>query len=448
MNDTPNDEDEDENNDENEHEYDDEMPKLISKKSSSIESTSNLGFGSGYDYSQHMREIRGGQLYSKHGNFTSSSEDLLSKRVELPAELLASCALEHERMLDAITADTHLMERDLSDALVNADCFEEMDDEFMNQALAAPDQDDNEDDINDGFDYDAHIARLIAAADGDSFRQYQEPDSDEDDDDIDEDYEHVENVPGSIQELDSLFEKIMTEYDDDQIGDLEGEEEDELQGTVLLEGDFLNELVDDFINMKQDLMDDEGAVGNPLRAGINDLKAILMECEENQRDAEEAPVEEFNPENEPLPFQEYLAAREVERWDCETIVSTYSNVENHPTFIAAVRKARKLKLAHHPDFIQLSSKSGMPLKSNIEMKSISEEKESDEKEEIVHSIVTRSREESKEEKKVRKEYVKALKQARREIKRNVKMAFKTEEKRQKYASAQSGQVHGRITSLK
>merc|ERR1719468_1014857 len=87
----------------------------------------------GYDYSQHLREVGKGTLYSADGNILSRSEDLMSKKVELPDELLASETMEHDRQLDSIALTTDMMETDLREALINDNAFEEIDDDFMTQ---------------------------------------------------------------------------------------------------------------------------------------------------------------------------------------------------------------------------------------------------------------------------------------------------------------------------
>jgi hypothetical protein len=66
-----------------------------------------------------------------------------------------------------------------------------------------------------------------------------------------------------------------------------------------------------------------------------------VEEEEEEDDEEEEEEEEY----------EVIELRERADWDCASIVSTYSNTENHPSLIAEPGKPR----------IQLSKKTGMPL---------------------------------------------------------------------------------------
>lgn len=422
----------------------------------------------GYDYTQHMREMGKGKFYSADGQFSSQSE--LARRVELPEDVLPS-AEEQDRLLDAITLTTDLMDEDLREALINDEAFEEIDDDFMVQAAVV----DPEEAASDGFDYDAHIAKLMEAASGvPKFRGNFGDDEDEDggsefdsdEDDSEEDYEIDEASKAEEQRvLDALFEKTLAEeYDDEQLGELE-EDDPETRGKLMLEGELLDSIVEDFVTVRLEMLNDEGKIGNPLRTG-NRLKEIIEECAKEREEAEalaEAEGGDTMPEDEDdvdlvqalkdlYVRNSYLTTREEEQWDCETIVSTYSNLDNHPTILREEnvnkRKKKRSALANmdhdalvaaangnapNNKTIVLSKKTGMPL-GVFETAKKEEEREINAKAaaeaEAIALLSKREKSETKEEKKARKEAVKQLKNQRRQEKKQWKTAFKDEEQRQ------------------
>jgi len=140
-----------------------------------------------------------------------------------------------------------------------------------------------------------------------------------------------------------------------------------------------------------------------------------------------------------------------DRWDCETILSTYSNLENHPRVIR-VRDSRKVAK------IRLDPKTGLPLvaeegesparrKPPVSRKVVLDRTVLHEKAEKPlsdsgHIPNARDKHESKEAKAARKNAVKAEKQARRVEKKSMKEAFAGE--RQKEIRAQLGKQIGGV----
>ncbi|POY73776.1 hypothetical protein BMF94_3316 [Rhodotorula taiwanensis] len=123
-----------------------------------------------------------------------------------------------------------------------------------------------------------------------------------------------------------------------------------------------------------------------------------------------------------------------DRWDCETVLSTYSNLSNHPRMLR-LRDSRGPK----PAQIKIDPKTGFPMvdgKSVLEPKTedtiMEEEEEGEEEEEyVIRETIKRPRAETAEEKKARKAAVKAERASRREEKKGTKEAFNSETKRQK-----------------
>ncbi|KAG5636973.1 hypothetical protein H0H81_006218 [Sphagnurus paluster] len=125
-------------------------------------------------------------------------------------------------------------------------------------------------------------------------------------------------------------------------------------------------------------------------------------------------------------------------WDCETILSTYSNLENHPRLIRA-RDPKPVPKIH------LDPKTGFPTvvdalhklqpKGQVARRQadfqISDSESSSDTDTPVRQTITRPRGESKEDKKARKAAVKAERQTRRADKKAVKEHFSAELKSQK-----------------
>ena len=129
--------------------------------------------------------------------------------------------------------------------------------------------------------------------------------------------------------------------------------------------------------------------------------------------------------------------------DCESVVSTYSNLDNHPRLLGATRKDGRTSRAQPADmpFIKLSKKTGMPIGAldrydddSSEEESASDAEEADEEDDDSRPKpnlgVKRNKKETREERRARKKAVKAERRARRQQKKMMKTVFKKEEKRQ------------------
>ncbi|GAA5871414.1 hypothetical protein JCM8547_002659 [Rhodosporidiobolus lusitaniae] len=141
--------------------------------------------------------------------------------------------------------------------------------------------------------------------------------------------------------------------------------------------------------------------------------------------------------------------QEQNRWDCETVLSTYSNLSNHPRMLRLRDSMGKKKAATPAAQIKIDPKTGFPTvdgKNVLDERPnakkgedvIMEEEEEDEDEEDYEfrETIKRPRDESAAEKKARKAAVKAERASRRVEKKSTKDTFNDEVKRQK-------RVHGR-----
>eukprot|EP01126_Amoeba_proteus_P066794 TRINITY_DN9737_c0_g1_i5.p1 TRINITY_DN9737_c0_g1~~TRINITY_DN9737_c0_g1_i5.p1 ORF type:complete len:192 (-),score=63.49 TRINITY_DN9737_c0_g1_i5:91-666(-) len=108
-------------------------------------------------------------------------------------------------------------------------------------------------------------------------------------------------------------------------------------------------------------------------------------------------------------------------WDCESIISTYSNTENHPCLIVVPDAEAKIKLGSRGAPKLPHSGGGV-----------------EEKKEVVSKInvgAPRKKNETLEEKKMRKSKIKESRRQNRSEKKATKVAFKEEEIRQRNVNA-------------
>lgn len=205
------------------------------------------------------------------------------------------------------------MDPDLSEALVNTDCFDALQDSFVVEATAES----GFDDASDEFDYDAHISKLLGRLnDNKKERKYIAA----------TDMPNVGTEPtDDIVLLDEMFDRTLEEYDDSNIGELD-EDSDEAHGQIELTGNLLTELMEDYVTMKQEFFDDTGVVGNPRRTG-NELERFRQECEDNMKEVDtDLEMEDEDVDDDiSMAFAEYLAVTKTEkvRRQCVEILTSH-----------------------------------------------------------------------------------------------------------------------------
>ncbi|KAI5124132.1 hypothetical protein M0805_000943 [Coniferiporia weirii] len=221
--------------------------------------------------------------------------------------------------------------------------------------------------------------------------------------------------------LDERFNQIEKEYASDEEDEL-SDDSDEAPELITSREDF-NAIMDDFLDNYEIL---GGKMRHVLPGGTTagKLGTIRQSLKEIGYDAHEQLVEDE--EDNDGAFEDYTEEK-GERWDCETILSTYSNLENHPRLIRA-RETRSVPKIH------LDPKTGLPfVKPAKDEGHLATELKFVDSETIrptVHISVARPRNESKEEKRVRKQVVKEERQARRLEKKATKDQFSNEKKHQ------------------
>jgi len=313
----------------------------------------------------------------------------------------------------------------------------------------------HENDAEDGIDYIAHNVH----GDVDEYDLQSEDDMN----------------PGVVAKLNpeeekalcDKFEQTLLEYDSDEVGDLD-EEYLEIRGDRPLEGDLqIEAAIDQFIQEKKDDILVAGSRHLQKRHGggsnvfVNNKLVPFNALEgndiEEEKSIEALPFEEVlaeadnflaNPEVD-LPPEEvfidgksYFTMKEQNPWDCESILSTYSNVDNNPAIIGrnGRRRRKKKKKSKNPtdDYdeetipeeqpvqILLSDKTGLPLGVLPERGNKHDDYFGEESFVSVNRGEARKKNETKDEKKARKKSLKEERQISRIQKKMMREAFQEE----------------------
>ncbi|XP_035516252.1 protein LTV1 homolog [Morone saxatilis] len=200
--------------------------------------------------------------------------------------------------------------------------------------------------------------------------------------------------------LDDRFEKFYEQFDDDEIGALDNTE---LEGYIEPDSARLEEIIKDYFIQK------EKEYLRPDDLGPKELP-VVKEEEEDEEEEEMETVVVGPPE---------------EKWDCETIISTYSNIYNRPKVIEEPAKSKP---------IRVSIKTGIPLDvlptKGLTTKQAERMTRINDSDLPRVSTQPRDKEESKDERKARKQAIKEERKERRAEKKANKVAFKEEKVRQ------------------
>lgn len=210
--------------------------------------------------------------------------------------------------------------------------------------------------------------------------------------------------------VEERFEAMVDQFDDENIGELDDEEIDAEGGVEINRYAYL---YDNFIEKNKR---DWGKYDQKVKDHIVSYIENYIEPTEDETLIE---------------IDRLTYRPERDKWDCQSIISTYSNTENHPRRIS-IKTNKKKK-------INLSSQ-GIPLKPVAEevhegndgvFIEYNEEGDSSEEDQkavdfvpIIH--MKRNRDETKEEKKRRKQLVKQQRKLARKRKKEMKRAFSKE----------------------
>mmetsp|Transcript_919 Transcript_919/g.3830 ORF Transcript_919/g.3830 Transcript_919/m.3830 type:complete len:389 (-) Transcript_919:1650-2816(-) len=384
--------------------------------------------------------------------------------------LLTFCGVPLLLQLQGITLSEAAMDQDLFDALYGEaeGDFEELNDDFLLQAGGEQSEGIEEWKVeaDEAFDEREFMAARIAAS-----RQsmaYQALAAEFSDEEEDEEEAKLDHSRRPLTEAEKLlareFDVTMLGYESDDIGEMEDPEDcvDPERALDPFDDERLDDLLDEFIKEQKpitltfsatteadgDASDGEVPTltpipeasvekkdGEEVYAGSEASEASHdAEAREDEADEAEEAADAFDEELAPLEQilnqQPYLKPKEVEEWDCESVLSTLSTTDNLPTMIShprrKPRKERRTRSANAeageaeelPSQIVLSQKTGMPL-------GVLPGLEKSEREKQANLGAPRDREESKEDKRSRKAAIKAERKAARARKKAMRTAMKT-----------------------
>lgn len=217
--------------------------------------------------------------------------------------------------------------------------------------------------------------------------------------------------------LDDRFEKMYAEYDDNEIGALDCEE---IEGHIDPDSELLLKHVEKFMEEQKD---DQSEAKDIAMLMKDRLKIIEQEDSSSDDDQNFGKL--------------VVEARERDRWDCESILSTYSNIYNHPKLIDEPKGPGKIKINPRtgiPKDVLGSTSGKLTAKSLAQFDSINEKQRGPQSvAETMRSIVSelsiRPKDETPEERKERKRALKEYRKERRIERKANTEAFKEEKKR-------------------
>jgi protein LTV1 len=219
-----------------------------------------------------------------------------------------------------------------------------------------------------------------------------------------------------LRDLDDRFDKIEKEYMED-----EGSEDEPLDSDS---SDSTPELItsrEDFEALMDDFLCNYEVSGGKMRpslpgSGPEKLQSLRLAMGRDERVMVDNLDQQERDDSDINSMIEEQGKRE--RWDVETVLTTYTNLENHPRLIKAceARKGPRIRLDPKTGFPLVESDPNPTPERNVSQSSPP-------KKAPKHIVTTRLRGESVEEKKERKNSVKAARQARRVEKKENKDQF-------------------------
>jgi len=232
-----------------------------------------------------------------------------------------------------------------------------------------------------------------------------------------------------LSTLDDCFEgKFLREYDDFQVGALDGED---IDGYINEDSPHFAQVMERH-RKQMEKMNGENDDKDRIVRWIKD-----MEIKQDSLNNKEEVIDILVEDNEP-----------GEKWDCESILSTYSTLYNHPCTITDAPKRKK---------IDINPNTGIPREFNnrsLTLKALKEhESDMNGVKELAHDLDTRTLRtsmsavsvrlpgETSEERKERKKALKELRRERRIEKKLNRTAFKEEKKKQ-----EKNNMNNRVTS--
>ncbi|CAK9866048.1 unnamed protein product [Sphagnum jensenii] len=330
----------------------------------------DLGFpDDGYDYLQHMRKIGAAGVGASFVPTNRLQLDRIRTDVKVydssrVAVNLVDETTDQQRLIEAVGSSTRPLRRpafveeqgldpEVAAALANSDdgsqfdSCDELEDDFVIHANENADGDGSAcQEIPQRQDVGIH-----KADNSNGHRESVEEEREGEEDDEEEDEEDVHQIARKdttrqrcIRLLDEQFESLaLREYDDDMLpGDFD-EEDPEARGHADISqfDDVLSEfLADSNIHGDKYKTPAETTSSRPSKSSGPALGIRLEACQESSH----ASLDDVSDTSEDeLVIVEEDSEDERSNWDCETVVSTLSNLDNHPGKILAPSKSNSKK---------------------------------------------------------------------------------------------------------
>ncbi|CAG9570848.1 unnamed protein product [Danaus chrysippus] len=400
-------------------------------------------FDDDYNYLQHLKDTREVTMVlqpkvSHKGKNKVNDEvvsdqfdDGIGEKLQLPSSVFASEVEEDVGLLNKAASQGLCLQLDpdvvaaLDEDFDFDDPDNELEDNFIEMAMGEGEDDDYEDEDN-GDDEGSMSGDNSDKAFNSDF---------ESDDDSDRSQERRPNMPSwdkddtksrfsqysmsssvirrneGLSLLDNRFEKLYAEYDDTEVGALDM---DEITGFMPESHRMLLQAAEEF----------EESQRRKELSRENDTRMRFL-----QQIAEESDEDLVSVDVDPQ-----------EKWDCETILSTYSNLYNHPKIIEEPKKPPKIKINAKTGIPEstLGKDNKLTMKSLAKFNAMNQNEDlSDDERTNAESVLStlsvlsiRPKDETPEEKKERKRLLKEYRKERRIEKKANKEAFKEEKKRQ------------------
>lgn len=403
-----------------------------------------------YDYSYHLKQITSNDsIYiDKHGKvydnrpqyFTDIPESIRESDIFTGAELqsINTSNIEAVQTLQKIRSEQHVKAKlykdfmlSLDDAGIDEYEWEEPLDTFIGDAMGNDyDTIDEKNDIDtDLYDNDNEIENNSddnqPIYEYESEYEYDEEENDGSDDGYDTNQYQFNRV--NRRAIDDAFDQLLdNEYNDDAIGELDpdiyGNELDGHATTV-----EFSTIISQYAHQSEQNYENNGNVVELLDNDIKYVTTQKIQQYENTVNSDDDDIMST--------ISTVYKTRHKNEFDAQSVVSTYSNIENHPTVIAEQKHIRTVKT--NPTVAIQLDRYGMPIqKSNdhtlstqLQSMSIREENEDDTHSELSNTNNNmgepRDKFESAEEKKARKHAAKQLKRDQRAQKSTMKSMYKS-----------------------
>ncbi|XP_034187473.1 LTV1 ribosome biogenesis factor isoform X2 [Osmia lignaria lignaria] len=410
-----------------------EKKKLDEDKRRKEQQKYGIYFDDDYDYLQHLKDVNSLTAEWERVDNTTSSKTNDNKdapKINLPSSVFASNVEEKVGLLNR-AAPVSGLQLDLDPDVVAAmdddfnyeDPENQLEDNFIELANVSSSDGEFPQDQDDGqasdFSSEGHME--LSDEEQDEVHSLNGPQytfKEEETKSRFTEYSMSSSVMRRNEQLtllDDKFEKLYAAYDDTEIGALDC---DEIEGYIAPDSELVFQCAAEF---EQQQTEDADNVAKLMKDKMKILEKEYSSSED-ENSLEELVVD----------------AREREKWDCESIISTYSNIYNHPKLISEPK----------PQKIKVDPKTGIPrnvldCSEKLTAKSLAQFDQQNENNKpkgpqsiaetmrsTLSTLSIRPKNETPEERKQRKRALKEYRKERREERKANTEAFKEEKKRQ------------------